>query len=184
MAALDTTAGQLRELLASLPHAAHSGISERSRGEIDQTDDYIIDWEISAHPTDPRACPLDIFASYSPEGRSAWGFAFDTRARIAPILGAKQRRRTGHVVAFGTEPVPIASETVVAIAEAVIGGKVELHWWSLAGRLTKTSGVVLLSEAPHPFWGYGLPVGKRRVFTYSPWRQAAQQAYLDSPGQA
>jgi len=173
MEPLDIAAVGVRTLLQQLPSSTHTGIIERTRSEIEQLDDYVIDWQITASPINPLACPIDLIASCEAESGCAWGFSFDTRGRIAPHLGLKLGARTSHLVAFGTEPIIVSPERVVAIIGAVIRGQAALHYRSLAGHLMKTAGVVLVPGESHRFWGYGLPLGTRKVFHYAPWSQAA-----------
>ena len=173
MDALESGAAGIRTLIRRLPPGTHTGIIERARDEIEQADDYVIDWQLVASPANPHACPIELIASRMTGGSCAWGFFFDTRGRIAQVLGVKQDRRGAHLIAFGTEPIIMPPDRVAAIVEAVISGRVELYYRSLAGRLMNTRGVVLVPGIPQRFGGTGMPLGARKVFRYAPWSPVA-----------
>ena len=172
----ESVAADVRRLLEALPPGSHDGVSESSGEAIAQLDDYPIQWQLSARPADPHACPLDLVASPTDRGDCAWGFFFDTRGRVASLLGLGPDRRTAHIVAFGTEPVSVSPQKVIDIVRAVIEGRVELRYRTLGRRLMQTSGEVLVPGDPRRFAGYGLPLGARKVFRYAPWSGAARAA--------
>jgi hypothetical protein len=166
---LQLVATTTRDILQTLPSGTFDAATKLTKDEIDQSDDYGIDWELTVTPTNPLACPLHIFASCGHLDECHWGFSFDTQGRVATLCGLKLGKRTRRIVAFGTEPIRMLPDRVVAIVEAVIHGSVTLHYRVFAGYLMKTAGVVSLSDGPHRFDGYGLPLGHRMAFKYRPW---------------
>ncbi len=169
MEAVNFVSAKLGEILGCLPAGAHGAIEERTGSEIPQLDDYPIDWQLTVAPKNPMSCPIELIASCAKGAECSWGFFFDTRGRIATNLGLKVGRRSRNILGFGTEPIRMEPERVVAIIEAVVQGHVTLQYRTLAGRLTQTAGVVSIPGDQQQFRGYGLPLGARRVFQYPPW---------------
>jgi hypothetical protein len=168
----DAGVGDVRVLFKSLPAGAYSITRDGPGDEADWGHDYAVDWEFEAAPTNPQACPLHLVLSRQPSGADAWGFLFDSHGRIASRLGARNRGRFPDSCGFGTEPVAMPLERVLAITSAVIRGKVTLHYRVFLGFVTGWQGEVATDEGIELFGMVPGVVNARRwprSYSYEPW---------------
>jgi len=114
----------------------------------DETDSYVVEWEMRLEPSSPTACPLELWFAVGccPEPECV-AFGFDRRARLAARL--KLRSHNGAFV-FGVEPVTVTPEQIRAILAAIYEGRVEARYFSAFGRIFGVSGRLLVDVGlPH-----------------------------------
>src|SRR5688572_24794683 len=82
---IQDVAAEVRQLLASQDAWRYRVLCDRYGDQIEQTDDYPIDWEIEVEPVNAAACSLWVIASAG-DGGLSWGLFFDRHSRIASRL--------------------------------------------------------------------------------------------------
>jgi hypothetical protein len=114
----------------------------------DESDGYVVEWEMKLEPSSPTACPLELwFAVGCCPAPACVAFGFDRRSRLAARL-----RLSSHSSAFvfGVEPVTVTPAQLRAIMTAVYEGRVEARYFSAFGRMFGVSGRLLVDVGlPH-----------------------------------
>ena len=108
----------------------------------DETDGYLIEWEMRLEPSSPTACPLELWFAVGccPEP-SCVAFGFDRRTRLAARL---ELRSHDSAFVFGVEPVTVTPEQIRAVLAAVYQGRIEARYLSAFGRIFGVSGRLLV----------------------------------------
>jgi hypothetical protein len=164
---VDRLASAVRETLSGIPTSCYQVVVDRFGDEMEQTDDYYIDWEVEVVPFNRLSCSVSVILSMTSSQDSAWGMFFDNRARIASRFGLRNfpaPLQTG----FGHEPIHIPTSLVCDRIAAVIAGKVVLKYRAAFGVLWDTSGLV--EEAGQMRRPYSAPrLLGAKVFKYDSW---------------
>jgi hypothetical protein len=157
----------VRETLSGVPASCYQVVADRFGDEMEQTDDYDIDWEFEVVPLNLLSCSLRVFLSLTSTQHPAWGMFFDSRARIASRFGLRSLEPPS-LIGFGHEPIHISTSLVCDRIAAVVAGKVLLRYRAAFGVLWATSGAI--EEAGEMRRPLGAPrLLGATVFKYEPW---------------
>jgi len=159
----------VRQLMDLVPASTYRIVTDRFGDEMEQTDDYYIDWEFEVVPVNLSSCSVSLFLSMTSALYPTWGMGFDRQDRIRQRFGLGQLVRA-NTWGFGHEPVHMTNEELRGCVLAVLRGEVLLRYRAAFGFLWATSGAVSLDgHWQRPFGAP--PLLGSKVYRYAPWHQ-------------
>lgn len=147
-----------------------------------EIDDYDGVWRLELEPINANACPLEIVVGKD-EANPVVGFSCESWARIAKrhslSLGWLGQP---YFVGFGVEPY-LPLEDVLAAANAIVAGDVQLQVNTIGRSIVGTVGRILLDGGVKSYPGVRtfpafpcMGIGRRAIHSYEPWTKAGPSA--------
>lgn len=163
MSELDHSIQAILSQLEEYASANLCTLDVRSKDDIEQGDDYCVDWEVIATPLNKEACPVTLYIS-NDRNLLRYGMHLE---RVEDFVSRKQLKCwCKPLVVAGHEPIEIELETLLKRMERIVQGKVHLEYKTLFGVITSIDTKIGKETLYSPLGSF---LGKRMSYTYAKW---------------
>ena len=145
----------------SLGNASIASIKLLGSEEIEQGNDYLVEWEIQAKPARAGACPITIFGT----GDECYGIILSSFGQLADLCNLKSL--VGRQITLGGfEPHRFDSGALLGVCAAVVEGRAVVEYRTLFGAIC---GARLLIENRAFYPIKTSIIGSRHRYAYQSW---------------